>query len=221
MNLICIGTKYIFPNYTNLSLSTFTLVRSKDWACKTYREACKPNWWQCVWPICHWDSHPHHCIYNSYVGSHSFLFGAIGVGPSKILCLRKRAQFPIEYKIGDHVDCWEDSYKFPGVENIVIVISVVIIRKQNKICWEHLGCLFVPFFYPLCTSATNNVLNRTGDRNEHKPSFPACLSHMSLHQASTLRTSLEHQHRCTNSPASAENSFLFSVVLSGRKPFLF
>lgn len=123
----------------NLSLSTFTLVRSKDRACKTYREACKPNWWQCVWPICHWDSHPHHCIYNSYVGSHSFLFGAIGVGPSEILCLRKRAQFPIEYKIGDHVDCWEDSYKFPGVENIVIVINVVIIRKQNKICWEHLG----------------------------------------------------------------------------------
>lgn len=47
--------------------------------------------------------HPH-CIYDSNMGSHSFLLGAIALGPFKILYLRKRAQFNIEHKIGEHVD---------------------------------------------------------------------------------------------------------------------
>lgn len=47
--------------------------------------------------------HPH-CIYNSNMGSHSFLLGSIALGLSKILYLRERAPFHIEYKIGDHMD---------------------------------------------------------------------------------------------------------------------
>lgn len=47
--------------------------------------------------------HPQ-CIYNSVMGSHSFLLGSIALGLSKILYLRERALFHIEYKIGDHMD---------------------------------------------------------------------------------------------------------------------